>query len=160
MSESILQNILRQLKNNGCRLTEQRRIVIKIILAHKHDHMTVEFIYDHAKSVTSNISLTTVYRVVDFLKQNNFIRKVYAEDERYFYEFINPDEIIVHPHCVCRKCGKTINVLDSGILLQIAACRQKIAADYGFAVTSSNIIYYGICKKCLEALDLVSVQVR
>ena len=149
MKNNILENILQKFKKDGHRLTNQRRIVIKAIINHRYDHMTIEDIYTYSRNISAKVSLPTVYRIVDFLKRNNIIHKLQIDDERYFYELINTDFDAAHPHCICKSCGKTINVMDNDILKHISSCKENIISLYNFTVTSANILYYGLCSDCL-----------
>ncbi|TCS81852.1 Fur family transcriptional regulator [Pectinatus cerevisiiphilus] len=152
MIKNIFKNISQTFIKNGHRLTNQRRIVIEVILNHKTDHMTVEDIYESTKTISPNISLSTVYRIVDFLKQNNIIHKLQVDDDHYFYELINTEGSAIHPHFICKKCGKTIDILNEDILNHAAACQKNITSTYDFKIVSSTILYYGICSNCLEKL--------
>ncbi len=61
------ENILKKLKNNGCRITRQRKIILDIILQNRCS--SCKEIYVQATKIDQNIGRATVYRMVKELEE-------------------------------------------------------------------------------------------
>lgn len=142
------QKILRLLGKNGRRLTVQRRTVLRVLFAHDRAHLTVEEIYQYAKSQSANISLATVYKTIASLEQMNVLCKIPIDDKCGRYELVHPDEPEGHPHCVCTKCGKVFGIVEDPVVHMLADCEQEIGFRYHFRIDRKNILYYGLCETC------------
>ena len=71
--------IISELQKNGKRITDQRRILLDVILEGKWS--SCKEIYYMASKRFSSIGLATVYRMVAVLEEMGFLRKGY----RYYY---------------------------------------------------------------------------
>lgn len=71
--EERLQEVLRQLKENGYRITGQRRLLLKIILS--DEYASCKEIYFAAKKKDEKVGIATVYRTVQLLEDMELIRK-------------------------------------------------------------------------------------
>lgn len=58
--------VIRRLKESGCRITKQRRILLDVIL--KEDCTSCKEIYYRANAIDSGIGSATVYRMVNLLE--------------------------------------------------------------------------------------------
>ncbi|MBB5337139.1 Fur family transcriptional regulator [Pectinatus brassicae] len=148
MTQNIINTIIEQISADGHRLTRQKRLVIESIAAHPHEHMSVENIYNYTQIHSTDISLTTVYRVVKFLTDNNILRKLNIYNDNNYYELIQADANMPHPHFICQQCGKIFDLDLNDILPQINKCQQHISKNYNFKIESSTIFYYGIGPDC------------
>lgn len=59
--------IIEKLRDTGCRITKQRRLVIDVIL--EHECASCKEIYYKASETDPNIGIATVYRMVNMLEQ-------------------------------------------------------------------------------------------
>ncbi|WP_196593450.1 Fur family transcriptional regulator [Pectinatus sottacetonis] len=150
MLKNTSSKIMQKFTTDGHRLTAQRRIILEIITAHAHEHMTINDIYKYALENNDNISLITVYRIVNFLTKNNILRRVQIDSNHYCYELIEHSNLMSYPHFICQKCGKVFDLGDEDTIKKLSACEQKIAATYHFKIKYSEILYYGLCKNCLD----------
>lgn len=74
MSAEIKKNyIIKELKKNGCRITNQRRILLDIIL--KNECSCCKEIYYRAAEADAGIGMATVYRMVKTLEDAGFIQR-------------------------------------------------------------------------------------
>lgn len=71
--EERFQEVLRQLKENGCRITGQRKLLLKIILS--NEYSSCKEIYFAAKKKDEKVGIATVYRTVQLLEDIELIRK-------------------------------------------------------------------------------------
>ncbi|MFN8235086.1 MAG: Fur family transcriptional regulator [Bacteroidia bacterium] len=93
-----------QLKSKGLKVTPQR-VAIYEAVAELHNHPTAENIIEYIKTNHPNISVGTVYKVLDSLVENNLLRKVKNEKDIMRY-----DAIMSHHHHL--YCSKTERIED------------------------------------------------
>lgn len=61
------EEVVKELKNNGKRITEQRKILIEIILENQWN--TCKEIYYEAHKRDASVGIATVYRMMDTLQE-------------------------------------------------------------------------------------------
>lgn len=93
-----------QLKSKGLKVTPQR-VAIYEAVAELHNHPTAENIIEYIKSNHPNISVGTVYKVLDSLVENNLLRKVKNEKDIMRY-----DAVLAHHHHL--YCSETERIED------------------------------------------------
>ena len=71
-------------ENKGLRLTEQRRVIAKV-LDESTDHPDVEELHKRAVAIDSNISVATVYRTVRLFEESGILIKHEFGDGRSRY---------------------------------------------------------------------------
>ena len=80
------------------RNTRQRGIILDI-LRESHEHPTAEIIYREARRVLPNISLGTVYRNLNFLRDQGAVREI-RPSEGGSSRFDVSDTPHAHFHCI------------------------------------------------------------
>lgn len=65
--------VIRQLKENGYRITPQRRLLIQIIL--ENEYSSCKEIYFAAREKDQKVGMATVYRMVQLLEDMGLIHK-------------------------------------------------------------------------------------
>jgi len=123
------------------RNTVQRQIVWDA-LKKLDTHPTNEEIYDEIHRDHPSISRTTVYRNLRQLAESGIIRQVSLPDglERYDYR------VDQHYHFKCKNCGSIIDV-DIGYIADI---NETVKGKYGVRVDGHDVVFSGICLKCLK----------
>ncbi len=78
------QMIINQLRDNGCRITHQRLILLDVILG--NDCSSCKEIYYKASKVDKNIGFATVYRMINMLEEIGVINRknMYRIDDLNF----------------------------------------------------------------------------
>ena len=139
--KKILDNFISIMREKGLNVTLQRIAVLEEIV--KYDgHCSSEDIYMAVKISKSYVSRATVYRTLEILVKNNFIRKLNLGDGRSRYEIkINSQH---HDHLICNECGKIFEFVD----LEIEKLQIEVAKSYGFALKRHIHQLFGICSKC------------
>lgn len=127
MSEEIILKIKKVLQNEGLRLTMQRKAVWEE-LEKNNDHYDADRIYENIKSRKISVSRATVYRTLDVLSKNKFIRKLDVGDGRVRYEAKTSKDH--HDHMICLETGKIIEFFDE----DLENLQDKIAKKYGYKV--------------------------
>ena len=139
MSETIEQKCLSQ----GVKLTDQRRIIAKVISESKKaygesDHPDVDELYNRVSKIDPKISIATVYRTVKLFEEAGILTKHDFKGGKARYE-INDD----HNHLIDIKTGEIIEFVDD----EINQLQEKIAAKYGYTLVDHKLELYGMKKK-------------
>jgi Fur family ferric uptake transcriptional regulator len=132
-------NIEQQLEHlcelHGMRMTDQRRIIAKILTDAK-DHPDAEEIFNRAKLIDNKISVSTVYRTVRLLEQEGILNRLDFRDGRSRYEESSDDH---HDHLICIKTGKIIEFHDQ----ELEILKAKIAEKLGYKMVDHRLEIFG-----------------
>lgn len=121
------------------RMTKQKQLILDILHSTK-SHPTADWVYEQARKAIPDISLGTVYRNLNVLKENNEIMELnYGSTFSRFDG--NPEN---HYHFVCEKCGRVDDV-DIPFQDEVNRLVTKI---YGGEVAYHRMEFYGTCTDC------------
>ena len=79
------ENIEQKCKAKGVKLTDQRKIIAKV-MSEANDHPDVEELHKRVNQVDQSISLATVYRTVKLFEESGILEKLEFGDGRARYE--------------------------------------------------------------------------
>jgi len=141
MSENIEQKCL----DKGVKLTEQRKIIVKVLSESKEtygesDHPDVDELYNRVSKVDTKISIATVYRTVKILEEAGILVKHDFKAGKARYEQIRESH---HDHLIDVKTGEIIEFVDD----EIEKLQKKVADKYGYKLVDHKLELYGIKKK-------------
>ena len=141
MSKNIEQKCL----DKGVKLTEQRKIIVKVLSESKEtygesDHPDVDELYNRVSKVDSKISIATVYRTVKILEEAGILVKHDFKAGKARYEQIRESH---HDHLIDVKTGEIIEFVDD----EIEKLQKKVADKYGYRLVDHKLELYGIKKK-------------
>ena len=141
MSKNIEQKCL----DKGVKLTEQRKIIVKVLSESKEtygesDHPDVDELYNRVSKVDSKISIATVYRTVKILEEAGILVKHDFKAGKARYEQIRESH---HDHLIDVKTGEIIEFVDD----EIEELQKKVADKYGYQLVDHKLELYGIKKK-------------
>ena len=144
-NEEIIDELKKIVKQKGLKYTEQREIVLSILL-HAKEHLTAEEVYNEIKKEhkESNIGIATVYRALSFLEEVDLITSITFGTDGKKYESNSKSH---HDHLICTECGKIIEFIDD----EIEKRQDKIAKKNKFKITSHSMQLYGTCETCQES---------
>ena len=139
MSETIEKKCIEK----GVKLTEQRRIIARVISESKEtygesDHPDVDELYSRVSKIDPKISIATVYRTVKLFEEAGILVKHDFKAGKARYE-INDD----HNHLIDIKTGEIIEFVDN----EIEELQKKIAEKYGYDLVDHKLELYGVKKK-------------
>lgn len=124
------------------RMTRQRMAILEV-LRNTDTHPTADWVYTEVREILPKISLGTVYRNLNLLRDAGEIQELsYGSNFSRFDG--NPEE---HPHFHCNRCHR---VYDLDFELNLA---PKVRAESGFRVERTRVEFDGICANCLEEED-------
>ena len=131
VKEDIKTKIKKVLKDEGFRFTKQRKAVWNE-LESSNEHHDADRIFENIKLKNISVSRATVYRTLDVLAKNKFIRKLDVGDGRIRYEAkMSKDH---HDHMICLETGKIIEFFDE----DLENLQDKIAKKHGYKVIRHN----------------------
>ena len=141
MSETILQKCL----DKGVKLTDQRKIIVKIISESKKsygesDHPDVDELYNRVSKIDTKISIATVYRTVKLLEEAGILAKHDFKGGKARYEAMVESH---HDHLIDVKSGEIIEFVDQ----EIEELQKKVAEKYGYTLVDHKLELYGVKKK-------------
>ena len=134
MSETIEEKCL----SKGVKLTEQRKIIAKI-MSDSQDHPDVDELYKRASKIDSKISIATVCRTVKLFEEAGIVAKHDFKGGKARYEELNEGH---HDHLIDIKTGEIIEFVDD----EIEKLQQKVAEKYGYKLVDHKLELYGIKK--------------
>lgn len=129
-------DIMKRCEARGLRMTDQRRVVARVIEA-AVDHPDVEELYARAAKEDPRISLATVYRTVKLLQEAGILDKLEFGDGRARYEDAERDH---HDHLIDVNSGRVIEFVDP----EIEALQERIAARLGYRLIGHRLELLGV----------------
>lgn len=131
-----MSDIIERCTAKGLRMTDQRRIVARVI-GEAEDHPDVEEMYARASAIDPRISLATVYRTVKLFEEAGILERLEFGDGRARYEDAERDH---HDHLIDVSTGQVIEFID----LEIEALQEKIAARLGYRLIGHRLELLGV----------------
>ena len=135
MKDSIEQKCI----NKGVKLTDQRKIIAKI-MSSSNDHPDVDELYKRVSKIDSKISIATVYRTVKLFEEFGILTKHEFKGGKARYEELNEGH---HDHLIDIKSGEIIEFVDD----EIEKLQQKVAKKYGYTLVDHKLELYGVKKR-------------
>jgi Fur family ferric uptake transcriptional regulator len=120
----------------GMRMTEQRRVIARVIEA-AADHPDVEELYRRASAIDPNISISTVYRTVKLFEDAGIIERHDFRDGRSRYEQA-PEEH--HDHLIDLRTGRVIEFRSE----EIEEMQRLIAERLGYRLVDHRLELYAV----------------
>lgn len=132
MNETIEEKCLAK----GVKLTEQRKIIAKVMSSSK-DHPDVDELYKRVSNVDPKISIATVYRTIKLFAEEGIVTKHgFKGGEKARYEELSESH---HDHLIDIKTGEIIEFVDD----EIEKLQKKIAEKFGYDLVDHKLELYG-----------------
>ena len=130
--------------DKGVKLTEQRKIIAKVISESKSeygesDHPDVDELYSRVSKIDSKISIATVYRTVKLFEEAGILTKHDFKGGKARYEAMIESH---HDHLIDIKSGEIIEFVDE----EIEKLQKKVAEKYGYTLVDHKLELYGVKK--------------
>jgi Fur family ferric uptake transcriptional regulator len=120
----------------GMRMTEQRRVIARV-LSESEDHPDVEELYRRSVKIDDRISISTVYRTVKLLEDAGIIERHDFRDGRSRYEQMPESH---HDHLIDLRTGKVIEFQSE----EIERLQTEIARKLGYRLVDHRLELYGV----------------
>jgi len=121
------------------RMTNQRLEIIQFLQSTK-EHPTAEKIYLEIRKKLPKISLGTIYRNLEFLREKNLIKKLNFGEDKDRYDAIATD----HHHFFCERCHRAIDL----ILPDAYQLKERVEGSEQVKIENFAIIFKGECNVC------------
>ena len=144
-----LSDVLRRLRENGYKVTPQRRLIIEVFLQNADRHLSAEETYDIVREESPDLGLATVYRTLDLLAELNVVQRINFGDGRDRYELSESISHHHHHHLICKECGEVYE-FEEDLLEEL---EEAIAAESGFEILDHQVKFIGICASCQEKAE-------
>jgi len=131
--------IVKKCKDKGVKLTEQRKVIAKV-MSESNDHPNVDELYKRVSKIDEKISIATVYRTVKLFEESGILAKHDFKGGKARYEELNEGH---HDHLIDIKSGEIIEFVDN----EIEELQKKVAEKYGYKLVDHKLELYGIKKK-------------
>src|SRR5437879_8199519 len=124
-------NIEAQCAAKGMRMTEQRRVIARVLSA-SADHPDVEELYRRCAGIDDRISISTVYRTVKLFEDAGIIERHDFREGRARYEQMREDH---HDHLIDLRTGKVIEFQSE----DIERLQAEIARKLGYRLVDHRL---------------------
>ena len=128
---------MKKYKDIELKLTPQRLAILDYLDRNKN-HPTAEDIYADIREKFPTMSLATVYKTLETLKDKRYLQELTIDKERKHFD---PDTAR-HHHLICIKCKKIVDIKKEFPI------ELPIEDNNTFEVINTNIEFYGICPVC------------
>ena len=132
---------LKSLRDQGCRLTPQRLLVLSAV-AEGSGHMGVDAVFQRARESYPYLDIATVYRTLHLFKRMGVVTEVGIGDRLHF-ELTDPAGH--HHHMVCKVCGGAFDLSPH----YLEGFRGTLAEQFGFEPDLDHFTVPGICAGCI-----------
>jgi Fur family transcriptional regulator, ferric uptake regulator len=120
----------------GMRMTEQRRIIARVLAA-AEDHPDVEELYRRCAALDNRISISTVYRTVKLFEDSGIIERHEFRDGRARYEQITENH---HDHLINLRTGEVIEFQSE----EIEQLQAEVARRLGYRLVGHRLELYAV----------------
>ncbi len=131
MNETIEEKCLAK----GVKLTEQRKIIAKVMSSSK-DHPDVDELYKRVSNIDPKISIATVYRTIKLFAEEGIVTKHGFKGTKARYEELSESH---HDHLIDIRTGEIIEFVDD----EIEKLQKKIAEKFGYDLVDHKLELYG-----------------
>ena len=132
-------DLMQTVRERGLKVTPQRLMIFRILEGNTN-HPSAEEIYQEVVQDYPTISLATIYKTLEALRDMGEILELKVDRRRKRYDpCTNP-----HHHIICSKCGKIEDIFED------FSPHFKVATriNQRFKITGYHIEFYSICTRC------------
>ena len=133
------------LRKKGYRLTPQRHMILSVI-QEADGHLSIDQILERVQERNPYVSLSTVYRTLELLRELGLVRENHLPGEQPHYETAESTE---HHHLVCRRC-RTIIHLEDNLLGNL---HEQLQQQYAFHSLTLDLVAAGYCDACWKKMQ-------
>ena len=130
-------------KEQGLRLTKQRRLIFSILESAK-THLSAKEILELAQHYEPTIDQVTIYRNLGLLKRLGVVDELdllHLQGDQHYYE---ARQTRAHSHVACLGCGKVFEFYTPAM----KEIDRELHKECGFSVSFSRIEIGGYCAEC------------
>ena len=121
--------------NKGVRLTDQRKLVAKI-MSESDDHPDVDELHKRVNKLDSKISIATVYRTVKLFEEAGIVAKHDFKGNKARYEQSTREH---HDHLIDINSGEITEFVNE----EIEKLQKQVAEKLGYRLVDHRLELYG-----------------
>ena len=133
-----LEDLVSSLREEGFRITPQRVAILDYLLK-TSDHPSAEYIHKIIQKKYPMVSLSTIYKTLDLLKEKKLVNEIEVDGETRFDAHTD-----AHINLVCMNCGK-IDDVDEDSLNEI---KNRAARKSKYLILKGSFELFGYCTIC------------
>ena len=127
-------------KSKGVRLTDQRRLIARVMSDSKvtygsKDHPDVDELHKRVNQLDKNISIATVYRTVKLFEEAGILERHDFKEGKARYEPLTEEH---HDHLIDINSGEIIEFVDK----DIEELQKKVAQKLGYKLVDHKLELY------------------
>lgn len=134
-------NIEKTLREQGYKITKQRKSILKVFLKEKDNLLNAQQIHNRVKEIYPTIDFSTVYRNIELLVDRDIIHRINTDKSYGSYKLKEQKEH--HHHIICKDCGRTEAIEFCPFKQMEGQLREK-----DFLPTEHSFEVFGYCAKC------------
>jgi Fur family transcriptional regulator, peroxide stress response regulator len=134
------EQLLVKLRERDYRLTPQRVELIRLIVT-SDSHPSASRLYDQIKTRFPTMSLATVYKTLDLLKELGEVLEIDLRDDSHY----DGNKPYPHPHLICTECQK---IMDGELETAVKNIVRAVEHNFGFQILKHQLDFYGLCPDC------------
>jgi Fur family transcriptional regulator, peroxide stress response regulator len=138
-----VQELVSTLRKEGFRITPQRVAIVDYVM-NTEEHPSAEHIHKIVQKQYPMVSLSTVYKTLDLLRQKRLVNEIEVNGESRFDP--NTGE---HVNLVCLNCGKITDSNED----ELKVIQNKIAKKAKYLILHGSLDLYGYCSKCRSKFE-------
>jgi Fur family ferric uptake transcriptional regulator len=131
-------SILAAVSHAGYRLTGQRQAVADLI-SRRVGHFTAADLIEEAGRRHLRVGRATLFRNLELLTELGALERLDLPTGEHAYVACEPEQH--HHHVVCRSCGRSVEVEDSGLQSVVT----EIARRSGYSIDTHRLELFGLC---------------
>ncbi|WP_104749186.1 ferric iron uptake transcriptional regulator [Helicobacter cynogastricus] len=139
--ESILERLRVSIRKNGLKNSKQREEVVSVLYK-SGTHLSPEEITHSIRLRDKNTSISSVYRILNFLEKERFIYTLETNKNGRRYEIAAKEH---HDHIICLQCGDIIEFVDQ----EIEERQVQVTHKFQAKLVSHDMKLFVVCAKCL-----------
>ena len=128
-------NIEEKCLKKGVRLTDQRKLVAKV-MSESEDHPDVDELHSRVSKFDSKVSIATVYRTVKLFEEAGIVAKHDFKGTKARYEETTMEH---HDHLIDVNTGEIIEFVNE----DIEKLQKKVAEKLGYKLVDHRLELYG-----------------
>ena len=144
--ENRILSIEELIKNAGYKITNQRSEILNEFIRNEGAHLSAENVY--ANLYDKGIGISTVYRNISLFVNLGILAELKV-DHSNLYELKIFARKPLHIHFKCEKCQDIKDIVDRNIILKHLKINNLIEEKYSMEIHDADIMYDGLCDKCL-----------
>lgn len=130
------------LKRAGLRMTENRRAILRALLAARTP-LSLEEIREHSAHHGGMPDFATVFRAMEQLETLRLVQRVNLGRSSSHFELLDPRSH--HDHLICVQCGRVVPLVDECPVEQL---ERDLARRHGFTEIRHSLEFFGKCPEC------------